>query len=283
MGRELRRGVVDFLVDFVATDKADLTDIRIAADGLGQESDRIDVVPAGTLDEQYFEKLARLDFVGSGLADQADGSPVHRALRVLIQALAGTSPSPDYILLDSRAGLHDVAGLSLHDLAHVDVLVARDSEQAYRGLDLTVASMGRRRASNDLQCVVVQTMAPSDLDSDEYRRVTSEFRHRSWSTFAEHVYPVDVAATAPPDGGPSPGGTPDAQRDPAVEAATLEDDSAAAEETTNAAHYPWVIRTNANLARFAGLAAVRPELFAEEYRRVADRIEALCTPNASGE
>lgn len=36
----------------------------------------------------------------------------------------------NYILLDSRAGLHDLAGLSLHNLAHVDVLVGRDSDQS---------------------------------------------------------------------------------------------------------------------------------------------------------
>jgi MinD-like ATPase involved in chromosome partitioning or flagellar assembly len=265
LGAETRRGLLDFLVDSIATGHIDLTDLTASASHLGNEAVRVDVLPAGRLLPGYFEKLARLDFVGSGLLDDPDGSPVHRSLRSLLNKLAAEN-APDYILLDSRAGLHDVAGLSLHDLAHVDVLVGRDSEQSYQGLELTVAALGRRQNARQLQCVVVQTMAPGDPDSEEYKRIQMEYRRRSWEAFSEYVYPR-----------PEPGSEETApEHEPTPE--ELEDESASSEESATAAHYPWTVRYNERLVRFTRLESVRPELFSEDFVRVVERIEALCTP-----
>jgi MinD-like ATPase involved in chromosome partitioning or flagellar assembly len=264
LGAETRRGVTDFLVDFIATGTVNITDLRAPATELGAEAPLVDVIPAGTLDDQYFEKLGRLDFAGSGLLDEPGGSPVHGGLDALLKAISALDPAPAFILLDSRAGLHDMAGLSLHALAHVEVVVARDSQQGYLGLDLTVEALARQQR-NELQCVVVQSMAPIDPGTEEYRRVTSEFRAQSWRIFSEHIHGMDGAS--PPT---------DATAD--AELAALEDDSAASEDSDNSAHYPWVIRYNDRLIRFSSLAAIRAELFAEEFRRVVERIQALSVP-----
>jgi len=66
----------------------------------------------------YLEKPGRLDFVSE--TGGSDDSPVHDALRALLLKIKAEL-RPDHILIDSRAGLHDLGGLSMHGLAHVDV------------------------------------------------------------------------------------------------------------------------------------------------------------------
>jgi MinD-like ATPase involved in chromosome partitioning or flagellar assembly len=251
LGATARRGVVDFLVDHYATGLVDIDGLAGAATALDAASVMVDVVPAGVVNATYFEKLARLDFVGSGLVEPNAQSPVRGSLRALIEALSRRIPAPDYILIDSRAGLHDVAGLSLHDLAHVDVLIGRDSDQTYSGLELTVAALGARRELEDIRCVVVQAMAPDDPGSLEYQRITTEYRTRSHAAFADHVYDRD-----------DPDDVPD-----------VDDDSAA--------HFPSVIRFNHRLLHFSSLQAVRAELTAEDFVRVKERIVERCIPEGA--
>jgi MinD-like ATPase involved in chromosome partitioning or flagellar assembly len=252
LGATTRRGVIDFLVDHYATGVSDLDGLIAPATALDHDALLVDVIPAGNLDVTYFEKLARLDFVGSGLVEPDASSPVRDALRGLLEAISHRNPQPDYILIDSRAGLHDVAGLSLHDLAHVDVLVGRDSDQAYQGLELTVAALGLRRAFEDIRCVVVQTMAPDDTGTPEYDRITREYRQRSYDAFATHVYGHD---------------------EPEGDVPELDDDSAA--------HFPEVIRFDQRLVNFSTIQVRRAELVGADFSQVKERIVEQCTPETT--
>lgn len=259
LGAGSSRGVLDFLIDHMATGQGSLDDMLSPAIAIPAEAaSLLDIVTAGTVDHSYFEKLARLDFVGSGLSDSALESPVRKGLRALLEAIANRNPAPDYILLDSRAGLHDVAGLSLNDLSHVNVLVGRDSDQAYQGLDLTVESIGRRREFEHQRCVVVQSMAPDDPGSEEYKRITAEYRSRSYAAFSEHVYSKEVDNAGKAEDLPE-----------------LDDDSVA--------HYPVVIRFNQRLLHFASIETRREELFSEDFRRAKDRILEKASPEPEGQ
>jgi MinD-like ATPase involved in chromosome partitioning or flagellar assembly len=249
LGATTRRGVIDFLVDHYATGVVDLDDLFAPATALEHEALLVDVIPAGNVDATYFEKLARLDFVGSGLVQPDASSPVRESLKRLVIAVARRNPRPDYILIDSRAGLHDVAGLSLHDLAHVDVLVGRDSDQSYAGLELTVTALGQRRAFEDIRCVVVQSMAPDDPGTTEYQRITAEYRQRSYQAFAENIYSRDESEGDDPD---------------------IDDDSAA--------HFPIVIRFDQRLLHFSSIQTRRAELTGADFNRVKERIVEQCTP-----
>jgi len=256
MGASADRGVLDFLVDHAASGSSDLDRMIAPALELGGSAAQVDVVPSGRLDSSYFEKLARLDYTGSGLLKPNSESPVREGMVALLNALARRDPKPDYIFLDSRAGLHDVAGLSLHDLAHVDVLVGRDSDQNYRGLELTVEALGRRRRPADLRSIVVQTMAPEDLKSAEYKRVTEEYRLRSHRAFVEHVYSLEEPI------------------DPVTDADPIADDS-------SAAHYPHVIRFNNRLVSFTALSGMRSELFSDDFAQFVEKLKGLCGPEVA--
>jgi MinD-like ATPase involved in chromosome partitioning or flagellar assembly len=241
---ESRRGVVDYLVDFIGTNQVDLEGMVSVANSLGPLKADIEVITSGNLDERYFEKLSRLDFIGGGLLDIKGESPVERGLRHLLVSLR--SRRPDYIFLDSRAGLHDIAGLSLYGLAHVDVLVSRASEQGYRGFELTLKTLGRRKKLEELLCVLVHSLAPPDPASPEARAEEDEFRKRAYSAFSRSLYGK------------------------LSEIPQLEDD----EEP----HWPKIIRRHPLLERLTQLRAAREVLFAEGYKQLLDRIVELCEP-----
>lgn len=237
------RGVLDFIVDFLATASRELSGLHAPAQGLGAgDALAVDVLTAGTLNAAYLEKLARLDFVTAGALEDTEASPVDRALGALLHAVRAER-NPDYILIDSRAGLHDLAGLSLHGLAHVDVVVSRASEQAYQGLDLTIRALGLRKSAEDLLCVVVHSLAPMDPTSDAGKRERAEFRERSYQSFTEHIY---------------------------------RDNDVPDINATDASHAPVVVPQDAGLERFSSISAVEPQLFSPAFRALCRRLEELC-------
>ena len=238
---ETDRGIVDFVVDYVATESRDLWGMHGPAMAFGPEyATNVEVFPCGNLEQAYLEKLARLDFVGD-IAFGSKESPAAKALRALLQAVR-QHVRPDYILIDSRAGLHDIAGLSLHGLAHVDVLVGRASEQAFRGFELTLSALTQRRSPDDFLCVVVHTMAPTDSGSTAAIEEEQTFMDRTYAAFCEFVY----------------------------------EDDAPQKEATDQAHWPWVIRYDSALERFTSVSGIRSALFNDNYKALLTRVVELC-------
>ncbi len=246
LGAEGARGVVDYLIDFLATGSSDLADLVVPSATLGNN---VQVLSAGTLDARYLEKLGRLDFLGG--QEAGTGSPIEQALVGLLHSLIQLTPRPDYILIDSRAGLHDLAGLSLHRLAHVDVLVSRAAEQGYRGLDLTISSLVKRKGLEQFQCILVHTIAPT-AGTPEAINEEQEFLERSYQTFGKHVY-LDV-----------------------------KNQTIALDDIT-AAHTSIVVRRDIRLERFASLGAIEGAFFEEGYKKLLSRIEGLCDPQGQNQ
>lgn len=107
----------------------------------------------------YIARLGRLDYLSQHEKKQ---SPVRAALEAILKKVKAEL-RPDYILLDSRAGLHDLGGLSLHALAHLDVIVLRDNGQNLRGLEMTLRALTLRRKVETLAIVCGFAPRPDDL------------------------------------------------------------------------------------------------------------------------
>jgi hypothetical protein len=242
---QTERGVLEAIVDHIATGQVNLAGLFVSPTVLGAEvAERIDVFPAGQLNQHFLEKLARLDYSTVGPWGGEETIPVHKALRALLK-LIRAERKPNYILLDARAGLHDLAGLSLHGLAHVDVLVTRASEQAYQGLDLTVRALAHRKPEEQRLVVTVHAFAPADPSSPEGIAEIDEFRTRSYDIFSTHIY---------------------------------DNANAPAENHQEAAHWPWQLKRRPALDRFTSIASVVDELYTNQHRELLDRIIALGTP-----
>jgi MinD-like ATPase involved in chromosome partitioning or flagellar assembly len=243
LGVDPERGVVDYVVDYVATGRADGRGWPAARSLAAEDAANITVVPAGRLDWQYLEKLARLDFAGARTGPP-DESPTLDALRALLKTISGEY-RPDYILIDSRAGLHDIGGLSLHALSHIDVLVTRAGEQGYKGLALILQALRQHKQPDELQCIMVHAMAPGTNMRELRERERRDFLDKVYELFLQYVYTT---------------GDNEPDRDDAV-----------------ASHHPWVVSFDPRLERIDRLDSdVEGAVFSsEELAGICGRIQEL--------
>lgn len=199
------------------------------------------VVPAGVLGPGYLEKLARLDFLA--VADGARTSPTEEALRNLLRGVAA-AVSPDVILLDSRAGLHDLGGLALHRLSHADVLVARANAQAREGMKIVLGAIRRLRPANERDVRLVQTMVPMPFDSDLARPLIDRWKKQMYDVCLETIYE-------------------DLQEVP-----SLDDE---------VAHSPFLVGERSEFSRTDHLRQVAPELL-PHFDQIADMVAPVKAP-----
>ncbi len=123
-------GVVDWLVEG-AVDNADeallgqLAHLSPLGDATGNN---IRVVPCGAVGPDYLAKLSRAYLC------LMDEQPITFADRIgqLIERLEATL-KPDVVLLDSRAGLHDIAAVAVTRLDAQTLLFAANSQQSWDG------------------------------------------------------------------------------------------------------------------------------------------------------
>lgn len=129
------------------------------------------VLPVGAIDDDYVQVLARLDMQGA-----RDAQRMSEVLARLLDAL-NTSEQPDVILLDARAGFHDVGGVALAALCHGAVFFGTSSEQSWPGLRQVGRILGRRGAQERTELLVVHAMAQPGGNTDEderFRSMTSD-------------------------------------------------------------------------------------------------------------
>ena len=197
-------------------------------------------MPAVSLGRAYVEKLARLDYLGAAAAED---SPVAQALHALLFDIRRRH-RPDYILLDCRAGIHDLGGLSLNDLAHVDVLVGRDNPQGREGMELTLQVLAAHRAPQDRRVLLVQTFVPMPLYDEPSQVSQARYRAAMHAACEKTLY------------------------------AGLDD--VPAEGDNQAAHFPWPVGQLPELAAFQHLEDIsEATLNSPERNNLCARLQAL--------
>ena len=128
-------GLVDWFVeDAVGAADAGLLDELTAVSPLAAAAQgQIRVAPAHGMGEmEYLPKLARVTLDVRGKSGMESFSMrLHRLVETLEQHW-----KPDVVLLDSRAGLHDVAAVSLTRLGALALLFSANGEQTWQGYRL---------------------------------------------------------------------------------------------------------------------------------------------------
>jgi cellulose biosynthesis protein BcsQ len=185
-------GVVDYLIEKkiqnnwrLSTHVRSITDEVLLGDG-----ETLRLLPAGSLDENYLEKLARLDF--QNLVDNELPETFRRMLKELVSATG----SLDFILLDARAGFHDLGGLAIADISHAAVIFGTQSNQSWAGLTRVVRRLARPLASEQLPLLLIHSMAPP-LATRGREQELREFRERAYTVFFENYYAQDESVPVP--------------------------------------------------------------------------------------
>jgi len=189
-------GVVDFVLEYPVVSKygMNLAEYYHVCDDpkvIGDTGEPIHVVPAGALDDWYLEKLARVNYevlYHSATPEASMPSPLHALLQDLCRQV-----DPHIVLVDSRAGLHDLGGLSLCGLAHQQVLMGLHSEQSWQGLRFAISRLGKQmllEGKTQRDCTIVHAHAPP-LEPGRLDQIRA-FRERSFDLFRDLYYdPAD--------------------------------------------------------------------------------------------
>lgn len=187
-------GITDWLVeDLVNNGDAVLPDM-IATSTLSRDGD-IDVVPAhGANPGEYVSKLGRawMPKVAADGRRESWSQRLQRLLNTLEEKL-----KPDVILIDSRAGIDEVASACVTDLgAALVLLFALEGEQTWSGYRILFQhwrTTGVVREIRERLQLVAATIP--ELGSAEY---FSDLRESAWTLFSEELYdevaPGEVAS-----------------------------------------------------------------------------------------
>jgi hypothetical protein len=175
-------GIVDYLLEIELSGKRPPTLLPYVTAQSGSElianGRPIRVLSAGRLNHAFVEKIARLDF-------ESYLSKERNPLAELLDHVR-TEYAPDFVLLDVRAGLHDLGGLSLNGLSHLDVIFGLNTEQSWAGIALVLALLGAAEPRREVLLThAMVTPARSDPEANQ------RFRLRSFDLFREHYYRED--------------------------------------------------------------------------------------------
>jgi len=183
-------GVVDYLLEMpvIGRQPDELLDYSCIVDlGKIPTSGSIRMFTAGRLDRHYLGKIARLDFEQPG----EDTDLRHPLDELLLQIRDRFKP--DWLLLDSRTGFSETAGMLLSGLAHLHVLVGVASEQSWEGLAYAVRKLGEERVMRGYsqgEVLLVHGLVPT-LNRDALDDLTQRFSERARDLFKEAYYAAD--------------------------------------------------------------------------------------------
>jgi len=177
-------GVIDYLINkpvlgaeyTLSASVLSVTDRHLIGEG-----HPIRVLPAGHVNANYLEKLARLDF-----QHQMSGL-IRDTLKRLLTEFADAYDL-DFLFIDSRAGFHDLGGLAITQLSHAVVLLGNQSRQTWAGLIPVVQALSGHGVREPVPVVLVHAMAPGPSHIN-FTHETRMFRETAYDVFQRYYYP----------------------------------------------------------------------------------------------
>ena len=147
----------------------------------GNNGESLQLLPAGTVDRDYLEKLARLDF-----QNLVDGE-LRSTMGDMLKELQSAAEPLDFILMDARAGFHDIGGLAIANLSHTAVIFGTQSRQSWAGLTHVIRHLASPGVDERLPLILVHSMAPA-LGIPGREQELTEFREKAYTIFQENYY-----------------------------------------------------------------------------------------------
>jgi cellulose biosynthesis protein BcsQ len=178
-------GVMDWLVEDAVGQGHLVLPSLVSASPLGETTQGAVRVAAamGAQESDYLAKLAR---AYADVPSEHGPQRLGERLRRMVEALEARE-QPDVVLIDSRAGLHDLAAAAITGLADTALLFATDSEQTWQGYrQLFRHWQGRLDVVQDVRerLAFVRALTPKiDREAGVKR-----FQSKAYELFAETLY-----------------------------------------------------------------------------------------------
>lgn len=177
-------GIVDYILERPLTGTPGRIDLILVLQNDPQligSGRPIRVFPAGRLTPTYLEKIARLDYEGFA-------SDPSNPLVELLNDIRRQYDDLEFILLDVRAGLHDLGGFSLNGLSHLNILFGLDTDPSWNGFSMVLPLIGRERRGERPELFLVHAMVtPSRFDPQANER----FRQRAFDLLQQTYYDIE--------------------------------------------------------------------------------------------
>ena len=189
-------GLVDWLVEALVgqADEALLRDCLVDCDLAGNEPGRIQVLPAfGTKTSEYVNKLGRI-YMPTFASETGKFLGLAERLLMLLEQLASLPDKPDLVMLDSRAGLHDIGSAAVTRLGAEVFMFARDDYQSWQAYRQLFKHLSNSRSvavgmnDNDLRWRL--KMVGAQLDSTESAKL--RFTDTSYSVWSDELYDAGI-------------------------------------------------------------------------------------------
>lgn len=185
-GEMITRGVLDYLIEcgihseiHIADYVLDVTEPSL----LDETSGQLYVMPAGKVDQSYLQKLARIDY-----QDNRNGY-LRKTLERLLTDIKDNY-TVDYILLDARAGFHDMGGIAAIQLPHGVVLFGNDSRQSWDGITQVLRTIAEGHMA-DFPVMIVDTMCPNPT-AENFTSARERFINKSYTVCIENYYDTEA-------------------------------------------------------------------------------------------
>lgn len=187
---QIKHGTVDFYLESSSNGRSAINMspyfLQVSDQNLTKDmSGSLYIIPAGSVDDQYVQKLGRIDYqdtVPNGMRDN---------LSWLIESatnfIQSRNFSVDYILLDARAGFHDMGGIVTAQIPHGVVLFGRNNTQSWNGLKQVIQTLANTQ-EDLLPIAIVDSIA----DVSEGQR--QAFKSKAHTLCCENYYPADEPA-----------------------------------------------------------------------------------------
>lgn len=190
-------GMVDWFIEDAVGQGDQILSRMISVSPLSEYTQgEIRVAAAMGMGENFY--LAKLSRVYADVSRDSHVERFSQRVSRLISALE-SQEKPDVVLIDSRAGLHDLAAVSIVGLATVALMFATDTAQTWQGYRLLLshwqAHPGVLKAVRD-RLVMVEALFP---ENDQAGR-SVRFLENAYTLFSETIYePIEPGTEPEPD------------------------------------------------------------------------------------
>ena len=175
-------GVLDYLLEHSLSPEKSVTEYikDITDPALLDETDgNLYLMPAGKVDENYLQKLARIDY-----QDNREGF-LKEALSEMIQNIRNEY-NIDYMLIDARAGFHDMGGIVVSQIPHGAVLFGNNSRQSWDGITQVLRTIAEGHTT-DWPVMIVDSMCERPT-SENYAINKFKFTQKAYTVCIENFY-----------------------------------------------------------------------------------------------
>lgn len=137
---KIEKGIVDYIDEF-STNKLipkSIKDYAIELIPANKIFEPIQLIPAGNIDDSnYWKKLSCINWASMFYENDSKGIEFFLDLKHKIE----TEIQPDFLLIDSRTGITDIAGITLKLLADEAVILAANNEENMYGSKKIIKSL----------------------------------------------------------------------------------------------------------------------------------------------